>query len=223
MACELTLEQARALVGNDALWPRVRDFLWRFADQVDATWLEGLRAAAHLPPSAAAAAWTSPRARAWALGELGVAPCFHDFPATDGSRLLLLDAATLDAVARWLGALAHVDFLRRTADGATVRAFKAALPGVYPDVLSYAAYFTSAGRNADLVEALSPDDVVAAGYGRLFSLFAALPAPLVARAVFKFPKSRSGLCAPHGEAPPLAVVHKLLKLRFPEAYRTCCL
>lgn len=223
MACELTLEQARALVGNDALWPRVRDFLWRFADQVDATWLEDLRAAAHLPPDVFAAAWPSPRARAWALGELGVEPCFHDFPATDASRLLLLDAATLDAVARWLGALAYAGFLRRVADGATVRAFKSALPGVYPEVLSYVAYFASAARNADLVEAPSPDDVVAAGYGRLFSLFATLPAPLVARVVFKFPKPMRGLCAPQGDAPPLAVVHKLLKLRFPEAYRTCCL
>ncbi len=223
MAGELTLEQARALVGSEALWPRVRDFLWRFAEQVDVTWLEDIRGAAHLPPSAAAAAWASPRARAWTLGRLGVEPCFHDFPATDGSRLLLLDAATLDAVARWLGALAYAGFLRRIADGATVRAFKSALPGVYPDVLSYAAYFPSAERDADLVEAPSPADVVAAGYGRLFSIFESLPAPLVARAVLKFPKSRRGLCAPQGARPALAAVHKLLKLRFPEAYRTCCL
>lgn len=222
MAGELTLEQARALVGSDALWPRVRDFLWRFADQIDATWIDGLCAAAHLPPSAAATALTSPRAQAWLLGELGIAPCFHDFPATDGSRLLLLDAATLDALARWLGALAYAGFLRRLTDGATVRAFKAALPGVYPDVLSYTAYFKS--MEADVEDAPTADDVVATGYGRLFSLFAALPAPLVARLVFKFPKSRRSLCVPQdGGAVTPAVVNKLLKLKFPEAYRICCL
>lgn len=222
MAGELTLEQARALVGNDALWPRARDFLWRFAGQIDATWVDDLCATAHLPLDASAAAWTSSRLQTWLLGELGIAPCFHDFPATDGSRLLLLDAVTLDALARWLGALAYADFLRRLTDGATVRAFKAALPGVYPDVLSYTAYFGSVGRSAE--DAPTADDIVATGYGQLFSLFAALPAPLVARLVFKFPKSRRNLCVPQdGGTVTLAVVHKLLKLKFPEAYRICCL
>lgn len=222
MAGELTLEQARALVGNDVLWPCVRDFLWRFASQIDATWIDDLRVASHLPSDVSAAAWTSPRVQAWLLDELGVAPCFHDFPTTDGSRLLLLDAATLDALARWLGALAYAGSLRRLTDGAAVRAFKAALPGVYPDVLSYTAYFKAVESNG--ADAPTADDVVAAGYGQLFSLFAALPAPLVARLVFKFPKSRRSLCVPQdGRAVTLAVVHKLLKLKFPEAYRICCL
>ena len=38
----ITIDEARALVADAALWPRIRDFLWDFAPQVHKSWLEGL-------------------------------------------------------------------------------------------------------------------------------------------------------------------------------------
>ena len=36
----ITLDKARELVGDAALWPRVRDFLWDFAPSIHVSWLE---------------------------------------------------------------------------------------------------------------------------------------------------------------------------------------
>ena len=38
----IEMDEARALVADDVLWPRVRDFLWNFAPQVHESWLEGM-------------------------------------------------------------------------------------------------------------------------------------------------------------------------------------
>ncbi|MBP5227377.1 MAG: SctK family type III secretion system sorting platform protein, partial [Kiritimatiellae bacterium] len=134
--CELDLAAARAWVSDDARWPSIRDFLWDFAPQVHPSWLDGLTALESLPAPAVSGApqladlMSSPRAKAFVLSSLGIDPCFHTFPKEDGSRLLLLDSATLESLAKWLGALACADSLRKVMDGATVRALKAALPGI---------------------------------------------------------------------------------------------
>ena len=131
---DITVEGARELVANKALWSRIRDFLWDFAPQVHPSWLGDLG----LPESLNG----SVRAKNFLLAQLGVEPCFHTFPREDGSRLLLLSGATLESVAKWLGALACADALRRVTDGAVVRGLKAALPGVYPEVFRYLPYFS---------------------------------------------------------------------------------
>ena len=38
----IAMDEARALVSDRVLWPRVRDFLWDFAPQVHESWLEGV-------------------------------------------------------------------------------------------------------------------------------------------------------------------------------------
>lgn len=231
----IDLVRARELVGNAALWPRVRDFLWDFAPQVHASWLEGLPGLETLDArregnsSLAPCLMSSPRTKSFLLSSLGVTPCFHDFPKEDGSRLLLLDGATLEKVVQWLGALACADELRRVTDGATVRALRTALPGVYPDVFGYTAYFRGNDfqrRDAETQSVQRPEEVVSAGDEMLLSAVAGLPESLVSRLNFKLPKK---LCA---SAPlrfkdntaqvAISVVLKLLKLKFPEAYSLCC-
>ena len=84
---DITVEGARELVSSQLLWPRVRDFLWDFAPQVHPSWLEDAGPLESLDGSV--------RAKNFLLGQLGVERCFHAFPKDDGSRLLLLDGATL--------------------------------------------------------------------------------------------------------------------------------
>ena len=36
----MTIDEARALVADSALWPKVRDFLWDFAQQIHPSWLD---------------------------------------------------------------------------------------------------------------------------------------------------------------------------------------
>ena len=229
----IDLARARELVGNAALWPRVRDFLWDFAPQVHASWREGLPGLETLDArregnsSLAPCLMSSPRTKSFLLSSLGVTPCFHDFPKEDGSRLLLLDGATLEKVVQWLGALACADELRRVTDGATVRALRAALPGVYPDVFGYTAYFREFGSRGDAEAPRLEERVPETGWGILLSAVAGLPASLVARLAFKLPKPLSA-AAPRrkmkpqqGEALRPAIL-KLLKLKFPEAYSLCC-
>ena len=91
------MDEARALVADQTLWPRVRDFLWDFASQVHASWLEGSVAPNYQTLLA------SPRLKRHILDSLRVTPCFHTFPKGDWSRLLLLDGATLEEIAKWLG------------------------------------------------------------------------------------------------------------------------
>lgn len=205
----IDMDKARALVADRSLWPRVRDFLWDFAPQIHDGWREDLAIPANLD---------SPRIRRYVLEKLGVAPCFHDFPEEDGSRLLLLDAATLDAIAKWLGALAGADSLRPITDGATVRELKKELSGVYPEVFGYTAYF-----KLDAYPAKTAGEVTANGYKMLFSALAGLPEPLQARLRLKLPRGCTGSEGKQASCrTTLATVQKLLKLKFPEAYALCC-
>ena len=216
----ITMEDARALVGEVKLWPRVRDFLWDFAPQVHESWLEPNQLSLK----------DSPRVKRYILDSLGVEPCFHTFPKEDGSRILLLDGATLESTAKWLGALACAESLRRITSGEVVRGLKSKLRGIYPEVFSYTAYFKENDfQRRDAETQRLEDEVVSTGYNMLFSAIAGLPASLVSRLKLKLPKSLCDLCvsAPlrlkeRSSQINLSAVLKLFKLKFPEAYKLCC-
>ncbi len=217
-----TIEEARELVSDRLLWPLVRDFLWDFAPQVHPSWLEGMswRETLYAASSQVSCLMSSPRVKRYILDSLGVEPCFHAFPKEDGSRLLLLGGETLESAAKWLGALACADALRRVTGGAAVRELKAALPGVYPEVFGYTMYFGEFAPRGGAEARSSQAEVVEKGCSVLLSALSGLPAPLVSRLKLKLPK---GLC----DAAPmrgikLSSIFKLLKLKFPEAYKLCC-
>lgn len=67
---------------------------------------------------------------------------FQVYPKGDLRRLEYLDDATRHQIELWKEALAHVAEWRSVVDGETVRKLKADYPGVYPEILRYAAYFT---------------------------------------------------------------------------------
>ena len=213
----IDMERARALVADRTLWPRVRDFLWDFAPQVHPSWLD--RRDVEL---------SSPRVKAWILKELGVEPCFHAFPKDDWSRLLLLEGATLESIAKWLGALACADRLRGVTDGKLVRALKVALPGIYPEVFGYTAYFRGfkIEDSRFKIEGEGFGEMGVLGCGVLLSVLKSLSAPLVSRLKLKLPKAYSD--APSPDASPQSQIvnpqflAKLLKLKFSEAYSLCC-
>jgi hypothetical protein len=232
----ISIDEARELVSDQVLWPRVRDFLWDFAPSIHESWIEGMfgslevskfwdRQTSKLP-----SIQTSRHLKKALLASLGVEPCFHTFPKDDGSRLLLLDGATLESMAKWMGALACAEQLRRVTDGATVRSLKAALPGIYPEVFGFAAYFgkwkvESGEWKANGVDAGSK--VVAAGRQILFSVLSSLPAQLLRRLELKIPKNTLTSDADTASEIPAPsfdyqFVLKLLKLKFPEAYSLCC-
>ena len=219
------IEEARELVSNRLLWPLVRDFLWDFAPQIHESWIvekfRGLEV------------WKfgsfPSRVKRYILEALNVEPCFHTFPKDDGSRLLLLDGATLESIVKWLGALACTEVLRRVTNGATVRELKAALPGIYPEVFGYTMYFGSleALKFGSLdVGKLGGVDIEKVGYGILLQSLSSLSAPLVQRLKLKLPKSMTGMEPPNLETSKLpnlqTSISKLLKLKFPEAYKLCC-
>ena len=226
----ITMDEARALVSDQALWPLIRDFLWDFEPQIHASWLEGLisrEAFGNLESLMA-----NPRVKAHVLAQLDVGPCFHAFPKGDWSRLILLDGATLEHVAKWLGALVCADDMRRVTDGKTVRELKAELAGIYPEVFGYTMYFNgmeiirSGAETQEACGKINGESVAQVGAAILFSLTSALPESLLNRFRLKFPKE---LCAfePMRETKKQAekvqaVVMKLLKLKFPEAYNLCC-
>ena len=221
----ISIEAARALVADDALWPRVRDFLWNFTTQVHSSWMEGLNLLGN--PDVLEKLDGNPRVKAFINSSLGIVPCFHAFPKEDWSRLALLDGETLLGIAKWLGALACAESMRRVTDGATVRALKSALPGVYPEVFSYTAYFQRFDLAAKTArDAKTPDEVLSIGFELLSSLLDACPAPLVKRFKLKFPRKLCDLCVPCDEKKERfsagEAVKKLLKLKFPEAYSLCC-
>lgn len=240
---EFAIDEARELVANRLLWPRVRDFLWDFAPQVHESWLEDIwgretmDAGREAVPSQVSRLAPSPRVKRFILDQLGVEPCFHDFPKDDGSRLALLDGATLLAIVRWLGALACADELRKVTDGKTVRALKAALPGVYPEVFGYTEYFR--GLEVWKVGGLQNVDdaatrVLAIGYALLVSAVEALPPQVQLRLNLKLPSAFQPSKLPNlqtsqhpniqkSKLPLQQLLWKLLKLRFPEAYSLCCL
>ena len=223
---DMTIELARELVSNQLLWPLVRAFLWDFAPSIHASWLAGLKVPGPVLDfvrSEVQGPNPSPRVKRYVLDSLGVEPCFHTFPKEDFSRILLLDGATLESIAKWLGALACAGGLRRVTDGATVRELKASLPGVYPEVFGYTMYFNVAAKNAETAK--TPEEIVAIGFKMLFSQLAGLPKSLVARLKFKLLKSLCELCVLCGKGECVvsgSVVSKLLKLKFPEAYKLCC-
>lgn len=208
---DLTLDDARALVNDALLWPRVRDFLWDFAPQIHASWLP------ELPVDEALK--NSPRVKSWLLETLSVEPCLHLFPKEDMSRIALLDGATLLELVCWLGVLHHAPSLRRVTGGAQVRALKAALPAAYPGAFRYTAYFRSA--TDDGAAAPSPADVLSTGMGILLAALKDAPAPVVARLRKKLPRELSG-ASPAKEAPLAGDLARLLKLKFREAYALCC-
>ena len=216
----ITMDDARALVGDAKLWPRVRDFLWDFAPQVHESWLEPNQLSLR----------DSPRVKRYILDSLGVEPCFHAFSKEDGSRILLLDGATLESTAKWLGALACAESLRRVTSGEVVRGLKSKLRGIYPEVFGYTAYFKENDfQRRDAETQRLEDEVVSTGYNMLFSAIAGLPASLVSRLMLKLPKSLCDLCvsAPlrlkeRSSQINLSAVLKLFKLKFPEAYKLCC-
>lgn len=223
---EIGIDEARALVSNQILWPRVRDCLWNFAPQVHESWLEGLGREA-LDVSSPS---SSPRIRRFVLASLGVTPCFHDFPREDGSRLALLEGKTLELVAKWMGAIFCAAGLRRITSGATVRALKAALPGIYPEVFGYTAYFgwLDAWRpDSAEASALDASVVLKTGVAVLKQLLSSVPEPLLLRVALKLPKGVWDAEAAefHADGRHLTLqtsVIKLFKLKFPEAYELCC-
>ena len=222
---KITIDEARELVSDQVLWPRVRDFLWDFAPSIHESWIDGV---AQLKVDQLKVA--GPRLKSFVLEKLGVEPCFHTFPKDDGSRLLLLDGATLESMAKWMGALACAEQLRRVTDGATVRSLKAALPGIYPEVFGFAAYFGKwkvESGEWKVNGADGGDKVVAIGHKILSSVLSSLPAQLLRRLELKLPKNTRTSDADTASEVPVTVfnfqfVSKLLKLRFPEAYALCC-
>ena len=225
---DITMDEARALVANTALWPRVRDFLWDFAPQIHRSWIDGLEflePLEKLDNLDSQSILGKPRVKRFVLSSLGVEPCFHTFPKEDMSRLLLLDGATLESIVKWLGALACADDLRRVMDGKSVRRLKTELPGIYPEVFTYVAYFRGIDfqrRDAE-AQSLGSQDVISAGVSILVSFLDHLPSPLVSRLNFKLPKDFCASASLRLKQEPCGkALARLLKLRFPEAYSLCC-
>ena len=209
-------------MADQTLWPRIRDFLWDFAPLVHESWLEELGDPGFVHDSVKSGVrgpGCSARIKRYVLDSLGVEPCFHSFPRGDGSRLLLLDGATLESIAKWLGALSAADQLRRVTGGAAVRELKAALSDVYPDVFAYTAYFPwkDKGDGRDIQDW---NEIEAMGASMIGSALSAVPPPLFARLKFRFPKNLR-VSEPPREI-SVNIINKLLKLRFPEAYSLCC-
>ena len=218
----IDIEEARALVADAVLWPRVRDFLWNFASQIHSSWISDLRLEV-LPRL-----MSSHRVRRFVVSSLGVEPCFHTFPKEDCSRMLLLDGATLVSMAEWIGALVLADQLRRVMDGKAVRALKAALPGVYPEVFMYTAYFKGIdfqreGAKAHKADLAGGEAVPREGAAIVSGVLSGLPESLVMRLRLKLPKGLCGSATSRLKPETCGkVLSKLLKLKFPEAYRLCC-
>ena len=214
----ITLDEARELVGDAALWPRMRDFLWDFASQVHESWIESLKAEGCKGEGSTI---QSPRVKRFILESLGVGPFFHDFPKDDWSRLALLDGATLLEIAKWLGALACAEELRRVTNGATVRELKTALRGVYPEVFGFTAYFRTLKSEGLKVEGSMPDAVVKLGCSMLHSFLGGLSAHLRRRLRLKLPRDLEPSNLQPSNLQP-SNMRLLLKLRYPEAYSLCC-
>ena len=244
------LADARTLVASP-LWPRIRAFLWNFASLCDPA---RLTAAFEAPSSndeeqaegagdplvtrhsslvTAEGLLGSPRTARAAEQALGLSPVFHSFPAEDGSRLLLLSREDYDRLAQFLGVVALAPALRRVALGAEVRALKAALPGVYPEALAYAAYF---GKCAPLFKRFEPADqaatpaaVQSTGHSLLAAALSDLPPELLLRQRLRFPAGSPADAALGGASSPgepqkeaAQAANLALKLFNPPEYRTLC-
>ena len=232
------MDEARGLVSDQTLWPLVRGFLWDFVPQIHPSWLEGLDVEDRMSAGMGKdfrlsdlllSREASPRIKRVILEQFGISPCFHAFPKDDWSRLLLLDGSMLESMAKWLGALACADGLRRVTAGATVRELKSTLSGVYPEVFGFTMYFKGFDVFAEDVEGhdvpVSGNGVVSVGCKLLLALLGGVPDPILSRLKFKLPKSLCDLCVLSGNAgarPDQSFVAKLLKLKFTEAYKLCC-
>lgn len=231
-------------MGDAALWPRVRDFLWDFAPSIHVSWLEEKFGSLEVwkfggeekHPSNPLTIQSSPRVKRHILATLGVEPFFHSFPKDDWSRLALLDGATLEGIAKWLGALACAEDLRRVTDGATVRELKSSFRGVYPEVFGYTAYF----RGLEVLKFGSLDGAKNAaaqveenGHALLASVVEDLPPQLQLRLRLKLPAALKASKLPDiqtSKHPNIQTskhqlpqfLRKLMKLRFQEAYSLCC-
>ena len=264
----LGLEEARALVASP-LWPRIRAFLWNFASLCDPQRLttafeapsadgEGQAEGAgdplvtrHSSLVTAEGLLGSPRTARAAEQALGLVPFFHSFPAIDSSRLLLLSREDYDRLAQFLGVVALAPPLRRVTAGADVRALKAALPGVYPEALAFAAYFhrfealfkrfEAADPPADpaadnsafsIQHSALPAAVLAAGHRLLAAALSDLPPELLLRQRLRFPEGSpadAALAREAGSVPEasasgaaLAAAKLALKLSNPTEYSTLC-
>lgn len=239
----IDISAARALISDDVLWPRIRDFLWNFAPKIHSSWLAPLLAPLPSVPSISEEPTASPRLARWFLSELRVEPCFHTFPSNDGSRLLLLSPSNLLSLASWLGALASASALRRVTRGPDVAALKTAFPGIYPALFSYTAYFAKTGI-LDTSDETAPDAILSNGCAILFDALSPLPTPLLHRLRLEFPSdatdsldvppfdrlpvlpaatSPSDSPKKHPTLPPsnLQTIKLLLKFHYPEAYSLC--
>lgn len=232
----LSLDRARALVADSTRWPLIQRFLWDFSALVDPTrqraYLQSI-----LPPGVTIfpEALTGNDAGRALLAQLGVEPTFYDFPAENGSRLLLLERAQYEQIALWLGAIAYAEPLRAVLAGPDVRALKQSLPGLYPEVLRYTAYFAKwSERLTALRTAVPPPATVSdlptalrlMGLRMLSSLLADVPGELLLRQRLRFPEADAPGFEPlpHDLLSPehLDLLFFLLKLRFPEASDLCC-
>jgi len=207
---------ARKLVSDAALWPRVRSFLWDFVPQIHDSWLEELLR--DMPVRSLVA---NPRVKRYILESLDIKPVFHTFPKGDFSRIALLDGKTILGVAKWLGAIACADSLRSVTSGSEVRALKASLSGVYPDVFGFTAYFSGLDLSVDCA------DPVEAGTRLLSSALSGLDEALMKRIALKLPKKLEGAFIGRDALASKRdgvrkAINKLLKLKFPEAYKLCC-
>ncbi len=252
--CALSIADARALVASP-LWPRIRAFLWDFASLCDPARLAAAfalpeadspppesaadRAVAGSPSPESAAdravaghTWpASPRLARAAERALGISPFFHPFPSTDASRFLLLSREDYDRLAQFLGTIALASALRRVTAGAAVRALKAALPGVYPEALAFAAYFH---KHEPLFKQVAPADAAAnaeaictAGHSILSAALSDLPPELLRRQRLRFPAGSPAdraLCAGDSSltGAALAAARLALKLSNPTEYSTLC-
>lgn len=220
----IDMEGARALVADRVLWPRIRDFLWDFAPQVHESWWPSEDA--RWSRVDGRTEFNHPRLKAYLLSSLGVTPCFHVFPKDDFSRILLLDGATLVSLIKWIGALAYAEPLRCVTDGKVVRELKAALPGIYPEVFGYTAYFRADAESPAVDRRpVNAEDVISVGRDILSALLSHLPGSLLQRLALKLPKSFQ---PSDGRQPPtdiptfgMRLIAKLFKLKFPEAYALC--
>ena len=82
-----------------------------------------------------------------------------------------------------------------------------------------------AAKDAKSAKGRMSEDVVSTGLSIIVSLLDSLPEALSSRLEFKLPKGLCDLCVLCGEneRPALdAAVKRLLKLKFPEAYKLCC-
>lgn len=218
---------ARELVADTALWPLIRDFLWDFAPQVHESRLAGIVGYKPLGENLV----SSFRVKKWILSQLDVKPFFHGFPKDDWSRVALLDGAVVEAVVKWLGALVFATPLRMITDGATVRSLKASLPGIYPDVFGFTAYFKGLGDPPASLQGVDAqsivDSVVEKGCGLLLELLSGAPEHVRERLRLKLP-DKPPFNAPAWNVPRerragLDVAFaRLLKLKFPEAHSLCC-